>query len=151
MEIINNIEDPICNQEVAQYLENKGFNAETEANYWIFLDDHIDNYRNHQPYDWSKVFFTKNHDEYNTKISIDENNEHATLHVLSVPTLAVATEWVRVNFNHDVEARPVRYAGDTKSSYYQPYVNGCIVDLKRYDSPQNAMNAALLHVLKTMI
>lgn len=67
-------------------------------------------------------------------------------------TQSVAIEWIRVNFNHDIESRGVRYAGDDKSSYYQPYVNGAsVLYRERYKTPQEATEAALLYTLQNLI
>jgi len=45
------------------------------------------------------------------------------------PEQWVVVEWALLVHNIDIEARPVRYAGDKSTSYYQPYINGCIVNL----------------------
>jgi hypothetical protein len=68
-----------------------------------------------------------------------------------MPTQYVAKEWIRVNFNHDIESRGVRYAGDEKSSYYQAYVNGCVISMDRYNTPSEAVEAALLYTLENLI
>jgi len=57
-------------------------------------------------------------------------------------------EWASLVHNIDLEARPVRYAGDVKTSYYQPYINGCIVNMSKFATRQEALSEAINEFLK---
>jgi len=45
----------------------------------------------------------------------------------------------------------VRYAGDIKTSYYQTYINGTVIDLLRYNTPQEAIEEGITHTLKFLV
>lgn len=57
-------------------------------------------------------------------------------------------EWASLVHNIDIEARPVRYAGDIKTSYYQPYINGCSVNMSKFTTRQEALSEAINEFLK---
>ena len=57
-------------------------------------------------------------------------------------------EWASLVHNIDIEARPVRYAGDIKTSYYQPYINGCIVNMSKFATKQEVLSEAINEFLK---
>jgi hypothetical protein len=60
-------------------------------------------------------------------------------------------KWASLVHNIDIEARPVRYAGDIKTSYYQPYINGCIINMSKFATKEKAYSAAFDYVLKELI
>jgi hypothetical protein len=68
--------------------------------------------------------------------------------VLLAPEQWQVVEWASLVHNIDIEARPVRYAGDIKTSHYQPYINGCIVNLKKFSTKQEALSEAINEFLK---
>ncbi len=128
--IINNeIEESYCSIEVSRLLKEKKFEAETYA-YFLHSDEE---------------------NEPDFRISNKWINRNLEDDFISAPTHGIAIEWIRVNFNHDIESRGVRYAGDEKSSYYQAYVNGCVVSMERYNTPSEAIEAALLYTLENLI
>jgi hypothetical protein len=57
-------------------------------------------------------------------------------------------EWASLVHNIDLEARPVRYAGDVKTSYYTSYINGCIVNMSKFATRQDALSEAINEFLK---
>jgi hypothetical protein len=57
-------------------------------------------------------------------------------------------EWASLVHNIDIESRPVRYAGDLKTSYYQPYINGCVVNMRKFATKQEALSEAINEFLK---
>jgi len=126
--IKNNVQEFYCSYEVSKLLQEKGFNVETRE----YLDK-------------NGVFFFSNY--FRDNISIDDKKAG----FITTCSHALAIEWIRVNFGNDIESRGVRYAGDTHSSYYQSYIDGCIMSMTRYQSPAEATEAALLHTLKNLI
>jgi hypothetical protein len=66
----------------------------------------------------------------------------------SIPEQWQIVKWASLVYNIDIEARPVRYAGDLKTSYYQPYINGSVANLKRFDTKQEALSNAIDEFLK---
>ena len=89
--------------------------------------------------------------EFNVPITEFQWKDNNQSDRVPMPTQDVVKEWIRVNFNHDIESRGVRYAGDEKSSYYQAYVNGCVISMERYNTPSEAVEAALLYTLENLI
>lgn len=129
-EIINNIEEPICSFEVSQLLKEKGFDVPT-SNFYV-------NGKLLNP----KYFYCP----------INKCNSDFDDDTVCAPTHSIALEWIRVNFGIDIECRAVRYVGREKASYYSANVNGTVVLFqKRFDTPSEAIDAALLHVLKEII
>ena len=84
---------PVC-LPTAKLLKEKGFDKSTTANWWVLAEDHADNYKNKLPVDESKIFFTKDFNEYELKTQIDEYTEHNTYHVLSCPTISQVVKWL---------------------------------------------------------
>jgi hypothetical protein len=60
-------------------------------------------------------------------------------------------EWASLVHNIDIEARVVGYAGDIKTSYYQPYINGCIINISKFSTRQQAYSAAFDYFLNNLI
>ena len=63
------------------------------------------------------------------------------------PTQSLLQKWIRETYNIDIESRAVRFAGDEKSSYYQPYYNGSILTMKKFDSYEEALEEGLYQAL----
>ena len=61
--------------------------------------------------------------------------------------LALLQKWLREIYNIDIESRAVRFAGDEKSSYYQPYYNGSILTMKKFNSYEEALEEGLYQAL----
>jgi hypothetical protein len=137
MEINNFIDNPYCSFEVSKLLKEKEFNVLPE---------------NTQPTDyiWGYVF-DEDDEEDTLKVTEFQWEDAVQSHKFLRPIHGIAIEWIRVNFNHDIESRGVRYAGDEKSSYYQAYVNGCVISMERYNTPSEAVEAALLYTLENLI
>lgn len=129
-EINNNIEEPVCSLKVSQLLKEKGFNVPTSQFYKN--DGLID------PKRFIGLFY--------------KNSDFAENTFIAAPTHSVAVEWIRVNFWVDITANGVRYAGDDKASYYSVNVNGnSVLYTERFDTPQEAIEAALLYTLTNLI
>lgn len=64
------------------------------------------------------------------------------------PTQSLLQKWLREEHKIDVEARPVRYAGDKETSYYQSYINGCVISMKKYNTYEEALEVSLFEALK---
>jgi hypothetical protein len=67
---------------------------------------------------------------------------------MSKPEQWQVVEWASLFHNIDIEARPVRYAGDIKTSYYQPYINGSIVSMSKFETRPKALSEAINEFLK---
>jgi hypothetical protein len=68
----------------------------------------------------------------------------------AAPTQSLLQKWLRELHNIDVESRSVRFVGDEKVSYYQPYIYGSIVSLKRYNTYEESLEAGLFEGLNRM-
>ena len=131
--INNNIKEPICSFEVSNLLKEKGFDVLSTAFYHKTKKELVD------PKSYADL-------------AINKNSDFSTASFITAPTQSVAVEWIRVNFGIDIECRAVRYVGREKTSYYSANVNGSVVLFqKRFDTPSEAIDAALLHVLKEII
>lgn len=62
--------------------------------------------------------------------------------------LALLQRWLREKHNIDVESKSVRFTGDVKSSYYQPYINGSIANLNKYNTYEEALEEGLYEGLQ---
>jgi hypothetical protein len=136
--INNNIKEPICSFDVSNLLKEKGFDV-LNSNYYVKE---------------IKRDGKTGGDIYTGNINLVKGVPYFLKEkvVCSAPTHSIALEWIRVNFLIDIECRAVRYAGDEKASYYSANVNGSVVLFqKRFDTPSEAIDAALLHVLKEII
>ena len=69
----------------------------------------------------------------------------------SQPTQSLLQRWIREVHNIDTEARPIRYTGDEKASYYQEYLQGCTINMKRYDTYELTLEHALQEALTLII
>ncbi len=118
----NNIQESYCSFEVSKLLKEKGFNARCSRLY----DEDSDEL---------KIGFNTN--SFNKRIS--------------APAHALAIEWLRVNFGIWIYVLPY-------STLFRPYAEE-LVDLDRfgkweghkYNSPQEATEAALLYTLQNFI
>jgi hypothetical protein len=78
----------------------------------------------------------------------DWSNKPTATEYYSAPEQWLVIEWASLVHNIDIEARPVRYAGDIKTSYYQPYINGCIVNMSKFATKKEALSEAINEFLK---
>jgi hypothetical protein len=133
LNINNDIKEPICSFKVSNLLKEKGFDVLSTAFYHKTKKELVD------PKSYADLV-------------INKNSDFSTASFITAPTHSIALEWIRVNFLIDIESRAVRYAGDEKASYYSANVNGSVVLFqKRFDTPSEAIDAALLHVLEEII
>jgi hypothetical protein len=125
-EINNNIQESYCSFEVSKLLKEKGFDCYTTT--W------------HQRGNGIVEDVVGKSDRYNSK------GEAYTSH----PTHALALEWLRVNFGIWIMIEP-----DTANSrcwfpiVSKEYVGDGNTDF--FNTPQEALEAALLYVLKNLI
>lgn len=144
----NNIQESYCSLEVSKLLKEIGFNCECNSHYSLALTT-----QTHEtdgtsgPFAWEKGELSVVND-YNTNKSLGKYYNDIDWYGCSRPTHQTAIKWLRVNFGYDVEARGIRYAGDTRSSGYQPYVNGVVVDMKKFDDYDEAIEYGLIETLK---
>jgi hypothetical protein len=123
-EINNNIQEPICSFEVSELLKEKGFDVPCFNVYEKDGTPLFDSFRE----------VIKNSEISNTFIT--------------APTHSIALEWIRVNFDINIESHVV---GEKGYFSYTVYINGAKKLKERYSTPQEAIDAALLHVLKEII
>lgn len=151
------------NFEIAKLLKEKGFKQSTEANWWILAKDHSDNYMNGLPVDESKIFFTKDSCELESRIQIDENTEHNVFHYLVAPTIAEVVMWL---YEKHTIWIGVELTDNTREFYFQPTIwtskdrdfhdEGMIDQAKsickwkewQYNSPAEAYEAAITYTLE---
>jgi hypothetical protein len=121
---MNKIQPHYVDFNTAKLLKEKEFNEHCNSYYAEngFLHEGVGNYNNE--------------DE-------DEEVSH-----YSRPEQWQVVEWASLVHNIDIEARPVRYAGDIKTSYYQSYINGCVVNMSRFATKQEALSEAINEFLK---
>ncbi len=116
----------------AKLLKEKGFNLECRA---FYLEDKLQTPKatigNYNDIKWVSTWRNSPFDD-----------------TTSAPEQWVVVEWASLVHNIDIEARPVRYAGDVKTSYYQPYINGCIVNMSKFTTKQEALSEAISEFLK---
>ncbi len=80
----------------------------------------------------------------------DIENHTKDSFISELPTQSLLQKWLREKHNFDCEARGVRYSGDNETSYYQPYINGCIVNMGRYPTYEAALEIAEQEALKAL-
>jgi hypothetical protein len=82
--------------------------------------------------------------------SIDINLQ-LTDNEYNAPEHWMVVEWFDQEFSIDVESRPIRYAGDEKTSFYQPTINGSMIDLKKFNTKKESFEYVFNHVLNNLI
>ena len=141
-EINNNIQEPICSSEVSQLLKEKGFDVKTSQFYRN--DESID------PKRFIGLFY--------------KNSDFAVNTFIAAPTHSIALEWIRVNFGIHLRVsriyrRPLFdepapepmftvEIDDLYSKNGKAYSDGVI---DNFDTPQEAIEAALLYTLTNLI
>jgi hypothetical protein len=64
------------------------------------------------------------------------------------PRQALLAKFIRERYGEDVEARPVRYAGDARASGYSPCINGNVIWTKnKFEKYEDALEYALYQSL----
>jgi|APGre2960657373_1045057.scaffolds.fasta_scaffold76840_3 hypothetical protein len=141
------------NYEIAKLLKDKGFKGSTHANWWILQKDHHENYKKRLPVDESKVFFAKNSYDLDLKIQIDEEREHNVFHVLSAPAIAEVVMWLYEK--HGIWIQVISKNTSTQMSFKYEIKryewDGCITDDNLYNSPTEANESGIKHVLENLI
>jgi hypothetical protein len=128
---MKNITPNYCSFEQCKWLKEKGFDLVTRTAY---------DYKIYQP---SNLF----HENIEV-INNAKNYSNSEYERFQRPEQWQVIEWASLVHNIDIEARPVRYAGDIKTSYYQPYINGCIVNMSKFATRQEALSEAINEFLK---
>jgi hypothetical protein len=75
-------------------------------------------------------------------------NHNSFVDRVSAPEFWQIVEWASLSHNIEIEARPVIFAGDLKASYYQPYINGCVANLKKFATRKDALLEAIKNFIK---
>ena len=140
----NNTEEAYCSFECAKLLKEKGFDV--KCRYWFDVDGTLWNY---------------NANTWNS------NDGNITNFLCTKPTHAVAMEWIRINFgkfisittddNHQFRFEIISWRWDEREQTYR--VSHTVLgetfwdttSPARFNSPQEAVEAALLYVLKNLI
>lgn len=142
-EINNNIEEAYCSFEVSQLLKEKGFDCLCHYHYSYGSGDKEAN-KNPQNLIYQGGFL----DKFGSNRTY-RNSELAKWELpfgeFSMPTHALAIEWLRVNFDIEFIQR-VSY-GKTKQYICDPVGH----KLKTQNTPQEATETALLFTLKNLI
>lgn len=156
---MSKIEPKYITYEQANLLDEKGFDEDTNANWWILASDHRDN---KLPLDESKIFFCGDSDELESKTYIDDETIHNVYHVLSCPEQWMVVEWLRINHGIEIYLRPQRNSRIGVTTYYYGISTICstnhleiieVVDLMNSDylTPQDAYSAAIDYVLNNLL
>ena len=85
---------------------------------------------------------------FDTGKKLHINSKHP---YISAPEIWQVIEWASLEHNTDIEARPIRYAGDEKTSYYQAYINGCSISMNKYTVKKDAYLTAIKQFLNELI
>lgn len=56
-------------------------------------------------------------------------------------------KWLRDIHFIDVEPKAIRFVGDEKASYYNNYINGSMIEMKKYNSYEEALEKGLYQAL----
>ena len=151
---------------LAKLLKEKGFDKNTEANWWILAEHHSENYKKGLPVDETKIFFTRNSQELSLKTQIDEEREHNVYHVLGVPTISDIVAWlykdhriwVEVNHLPNVEkfgfiSKPLDFKKPKEFPSYREYyaATAKFLSKDKYDSPTEAYEAGILYALNNLL
>jgi hypothetical protein len=131
------IQPSYATPEQAKKLKEKGFNVECR-NYYLEKD---------------KALYEGFEDEYwgdyrCINWNVDVIGIKPFRGFVSAPEQWQIVEWASLVHNIDIEARPVRYAGDTKTSHYSSYINGCIVNMSKFSTRKDALSEAINEFLK---
>lgn len=63
------------------------------------------------------------------------------------PTQSLLQKWLRDIHFIDVEPKAIRFVGDEKASYYNNYINGSMIEMKKYNSYEEALEEGLYQAL----
>ena len=63
------------------------------------------------------------------------------------PTQSLLQKWLRDIHFIDVEPKAIRFVGDEKASYYNNYINGSMIEMKKYNSYEEALEKGLYQAL----
>lgn len=98
-----------------------------------------------EKYDIIKLAEEKGYDRFHPEWLINNDLKPRTWFL----ELCLLQQWLRDEHNIDVESKGIRYAGDLKSSYYQPNLNGtCVYGLKKFETYELALESGLVEGLK---
>ena len=64
-----------------------------------------------------------------------------------IPTQSLLQKWLREIHNIDIESKGFRNAGDIKALYYQPLINGAIINLNRFKTYEESLEKGLQEAL----
>ena len=128
-ELNNNIKEPICSFEISNLLKEKGFDVLSTAFYHKTKKELVD------PKSYADL-------------AINKNSDFSTASFITAPTQSIALEWIRVNFDINIESHVV---GEKGYFSYTVYINGAKKLKERFDTPQEAIEAGLLYALTKLI
>lgn len=139
--INNNIEETYCSFEVSKLLKEKGFEVPCTQRYWISLMDSA-----------PKINLQLECKKWNYNDYDDSSTEY-----LSAPTHAIALKWIQINFNmpifvvgtHDINKFHIGYL-NTNDNYWNLIKNE-YNSPNYFNSPEEAIESALLYCLKNLI
>lgn len=126
------MEETLVSFNIAELAKEKGFNEECRFHYEVESKESTFNI------------------EYEPLRNSEIINGYGKLKypMISAPTQSLLQKWLREVHHIDIEARGCRYAGDMVTDHYQPYVNGAVLNLKKYPTYEEALEFALTEALK---
>lgn len=128
------MKEQLINFETAKLAKEKGFDVPTRD---FYADE---SWEDEKVYNCGTVGYPE--------FTNDMESDHGFGNITPTSTQSLLQKWLREVHNIDVESRGVRYTGDSKTSYYQPYMNGSILAMVRYNSYEEALEIALQEALK---
>lgn len=158
----NNIEEAYCSFEVSKLLKDKGFKQPTLCYYFedgVFIQNsHKDitgmDYGVEFEIEYEELLGNWN-DNFVTKKNGDRcfgcDKSKGYFETYSAPTHALVIEWLRVNFDIWVSIDYIDEVALFRYTITKITTNTILVDMINFKTPQEATEAALLHVLKELI
>ncbi len=138
----NTIEESYCSFEVSKLLKEKGF--EMYASNGLAFKGSPKNLNVHR---WYQKF---NGNEFYSFLDYHCHNDEISI---PAPTHSLATEWIRINFKTWVQIISFNTSKDMRFQYQIRRFewDGKISNDTLYETPQKAIEAALLHTLQNLI
>lgn len=140
----NNIKETYCSYEASKLLKARGFDVFCEATYSEYLKN-TEYYKKGVKFEERGILHGRN--------STHSGSEYYT--ITSAPTQALAMEWLRIN--HDIHLEVI-WDVDKKLYWFVSIthigdVEWDAIDMprKKYYSPEEAVNAALVYILTNLI
>lgn len=126
----NNIKEDYCSFEVSKLLKKKGLIMYCKHSFW-------------------KGEFTQSTPGYPLEDGSTSQDKYHSVERYYAPTHSIAIKWIRENFEININIYPEQGFWDI--NIYDLSKRECLYHDGTFNSPEEATEAGLLHVLKTLI